>query len=314
MMRSLLFSIFLLGAFSFRLEAQEPYEPLYAGTLLQFYGENIPPGHISVEPYVYALRQYGTYNSHWNVNHAPKITSQQWFVFLETGITPFVDFNLILPAESTEVHGRNSFLFSDVEAYFGFQLARSKKGAWLPDVRLLIGESFPTGNYQNLNPKKQGADISGSGAYETTVIFVADKTYYWLPNHPIALNLNLYYTWLTKVKVHGFNAYGGNADTDGVVNPGNQFEMNLASEFSLTRNWVVGLDLHYIHADRSLFHGNPGIGLMPGLPSSEQWSLAPCLEYNFSETFNVSWGAWFSVLGRNAPAFAGGIATVFMYF
>ncbi|MBY0529773.1 MAG: hypothetical protein K2P51_06240 [Rhabdochlamydiaceae bacterium] len=313
-MRSLVTTTLLLGLFSFNLEAQEPFEPLYAGTLLQFYGENIPPGHISVEPYVYVLRQYGTYNSHWNVVHAPKITSEQWFVFLETGITKWIDFNLIVPSESTQAYGHNSILFSDLEAYLGFQLAKDKKGSWLPDIRLLVGESFPTGKYQNLNPKKQGADISGSGAYETTLILVLDKTYYWLKTHPIALNLNLYYTWLTKVKVHGFNAYGGNADTEGVVKPGNQFEMNLAAEFSLTRNWVVGMDLHYIHFDHSLFHGRPGTGLIPGLPSSEQWSLAPCIEYNFSERFNVSTGAWFSVLGRNAPAFAGGIATIYWYF
>lgn len=306
--------VLLVSLVSLHVEADEAYEPLYAGTLLQFYGENIPPGHLSVEPYVYALRQYGTYNSHWHVAHSPKITSQQWFVFLETGITPFVDFNLILPAESTQGYGKSSVLFSDIEAYFGFQLARAKKETWLPDIRLLVGESFPTGKYQNLNPRKQGGDISGSGAYETTLILVLDKTYYWFRTHPIALNLNLYYTWLSKVKVHGFNAYGGSADTKGVVRAGNQFEMNLAAEFSLTRNWVVGTDLHYIHFDRSSFHGNPGSGAAPGLASSEQWSLAPCIEYNFSESFNVSWGAWFSLLGRNAPAFAGGIATVYWYF
>ncbi len=303
----LLGSMFLVAS---NLFAQEPIDPLYTGTLLQFYGQNVDPGSLSITSYVYFLRQYGIYNSHWNVNHNPQFNIQTYEVFLETGITKWVDFNLNLYGITSQVHGRSTLAFSDLQAYLGFQLIKSQKETWVPDVRLLIGENFPTGQYQHLNPKKQGADVSGSGSYGTIVLLVLDKVYYHFPTHPISLNLNVYYTWLTKVHVRGVNAYGGAVDTKGVVNPGNQFTVNLSAEFSLTRNWVAGLDVHYLHTDRSSFRGAGGAGLS----SSEQWSLAPCLEYNFSDHMSVEWGAWFSVAGRNAPAFAGGVGSFYWAF
>ena len=39
----------------------EDYVPLYAGTQLAFYPVNTAPGHISVQPYLFYIQQYGTY-------------------------------------------------------------------------------------------------------------------------------------------------------------------------------------------------------------------------------------------------------------
>ncbi len=49
-------------------------------------------------------------------------------------------------------------------------------------------------------------------------------------------------------------------------------------------------------------------------PSSEQWSLAPAIEYDWSTHFGVISGVWFTVAGRNAPAFANWVTAANFYF
>jgi hypothetical protein len=39
------------------------------------------------------------------------------------------------------------------------------------------------------------------------------------------------------------------------------------------------------------------------LPSSEQISFAPAIEYNFNSNIAIEIGAWVTALGRNSPIF-----------
>ena len=79
-------------------------------------------------------------------------------------------------------------------------------------------------------------------------------------------------------------------------------------EYSLTRNWVLATDFVGIFGSKSRFLGNPGKNLM-GLPSSNikrasiQYSLAPAIEYNWSESLGVIAGCWFTVAGKNSAKF-----------
>ena len=192
---------------------------------------------------------------------------------------------------------------------------RDRKGTWIPDIRIQFGPSFPTGKYQKLNPKKGGSDIGGSGAYEITSLLILQKIFYSIPRHPFNINLNFYYIVLTKTHVKGLNAYGGVITTKGIVNPGNQFIVNLASEFSITQNWVIGWDLQYKHIDKSSFEGHREItATQEGLPSSEEFSFAPSIEYCFCNTLSLSWGIWFTMLGRNTSAFMSNVFNVYYVF
>ena len=108
--------------------------------------------------------------------------------------------------------------------------------------------------------------------------------------------------------------YGGNSTTRGVVYPGLESVVNLAIQFSLDRYWVIGTDVHYVHQNKSRFSGKKGNARKVGLPSSEQWSVAPCLEYSWNENLSVSAGSWFTVGGRNSLNFLSMAGTVFYYF
>jgi hypothetical protein len=132
---------------------------------------------------------------------------------------------------------------------------------------------------------------------------------YLTPRQVVSLNLNLGYDFPSSVHVKGFSLYGGDAHANGSVLPGQQFFANLGLEYSLTTHWILGLDVHYMHQNTS--HSNhPTIHL----PSSEEFSLAPCIEYNPNIHFSLEAGAWFSIAGRNSLAFTVGVLTVAWLF
>ncbi len=308
--RLYLFFVILVATFEALSEENATYDPLYAGTLLAFYPSNAEPGRMSIQPYLFASSRYGIYNHHWRNQEHSTIVQEEIFVALETGITKSLDISMFVSSFYSQYRSQKSVCFDDLNVYLGWQLSRDKKGTWIPDSRLLVGEIFPTGKFQHLDPKKGGSDISGAGSYQTSAVLVLQKIFYTFPNHPYNVNLNLIYIVPTKVETHGLNLYG---DGHGVANPGNHFIANLGYEFSFTKNWGWGIDLRYEHQNKSPFKLR-GSDLKGGLPSSEVFSLAPSLEYNWSTDLSVAWGAWFSIAGRNAEAFASGVFNVFYYF
>lgn len=303
-------AVLFFASVSERLFSDDGYEPLYAGTLLAFYSENAAPGHLSFQPYIFAGRNYGDYDQNWKVDHLDSYNSEVLYLSLETGITKFLDISLDIFGSYSQSKGGNTWLFGDMQIYLGLQLLTNKKGTWVPDLRILVGENFPTGKYDNLNPNKLGSDVSGTGAFSTIFVLVARKIFYLFPKHPFNFNLNLYCVLSNQIDVHGFNFYQ-EVSANGRIKPGAQYVANLGFEYSFTKKFAGGIDVHYIHQDKSPFHGKEAA---TGSPSFEQLSLAPCLEYNFSENFSIAAGAWFTVLGRNAAAFASGVANVYYYF
>lgn len=291
------------------------YTPIYSGTLLAFYSENISPGQLEVEPYLYQTSISGSYTQNWSFQKSKPIHELAFSLFFETGITKWLDFSLMLNTTYNQIGNLHTPLCSDTQAYLGFQVLTDIKGSWVPDIRLLLGENFPTGKYQHLNPQKQLSDSSGSGAYETSFIFVTKKIFYTFPKHPFNICLNLAYTLLNKTNVKGYNIYGGTFDTKGKILQGAQYMVDLATEYSITQNFVIGTDIHYIHQNRSTFSGNSGdANPFVGFPSSDQLSLAPCLEYNYNNNFGIFGGSWFTVAGKNSYKFITNIITVYWVF
>jgi hypothetical protein len=289
------------------------YVPYYAGTLLAYFSENVDPGKLSFEPYASYNVNYGTYNSSWSVENTGTIQQAELLTLFETGITKNIDITIYAPVAYTWYQKEHSYLVYDCQAYLGFQFLRDQKGTSIPDFRLLLGVNFPTGKYQNLNPDKNLSDVSGDGAYAAISILVLRKIFYPFPMHPFNIDLNLSYEKFGSANVSGLNLYGGAPGSRGKVRPGSELNVNLATEISLTQNWVAGLDLHYLHEDRSIAVKNNTVAAL-GLPSSDVFSLSPCLEYNYSESFGIEGGVWFTVAGRNNTAFVNTFLTVYVVF
>ncbi len=313
-MKKILLSFLFLTAFLYSKEPEEEkseykYEPIFAGTMLAFFANNIPLGDCLIEPYLFAGKVNGVYNSEWEDEHLFKYFESQLLLLVETGITSWLDIALTMNENYSLSQGRKSFHYGDTRLAFGFQITKNKFNSAVPDFRIVLMESFPTGKYQHLDPRKNIADVTGSGAFETWIIAIIRKIIYFTPRQTISLNLNLGYDIPSSVHVKGYNLYGGDAKTNGSVIPGQQLLGNIGLEYSLTVNWILGLDVHYVHQNKS--HSNHR---EIHLPSSEEFSLAPCIEYNPSTHFGIEAGAWFSVAGRNNLSFATGVATVYWFF
>lgn len=320
MIKPTIFSLLLLSFhFLYADQHEEEHAPLYAGTLLAFYPNNAAPGRISVQPYLFQTRQYGMYNSNWKTPQQPHFSQTTLLLALETGITSFLDITLEMAGGYSCYKNRHAWIYSDTNVYLGFQLSQDQKGTWIPDSRFLLGESFPTGKYQHLDFLKAGSDISGTGSYATSLLIVLGKTYYWCRKHPINLNLNLFYIFSSSVPVHSPSIYGGSFNTRGKAYPGDQCIANFAIQYSIDPYWVLGADFHYIHQNKTSFSNKKGTlsdntSRAPGTPSSEQFSIAPCLEYNWNQNFSFTAGSWFSIAGRNSSHFLSVTGTVFYYF
>ena len=79
----------------------------------------------------------------------------------------------------------------DLPVIFGFQLLEQQKGnVGALTFRVTLSETFPTGNYQRLNPGKKGVDISGTGSFETGIGINIQKKHPLVgKNHYFALPL-----------------------------------------------------------------------------------------------------------------------------
>lgn len=309
-------SFFLFHCFLF--SQDNNYDPLYAGTLLAIYPKNTAPGYVSIEPFLFFTSRYGDYNKNWSLESKKNISQIELLMTTETGITQFLDISVLVSGFYSNRSGRESIRYGDTEILIGWQVSVDRKGVWVPDFRVLLGESFPTGKYQKLNPSKGGSDGSGSGSYETLFILVLQKIFYSIPNHPYNLNLNLYYIAPTKTKVSGFNVYGGGFGTKGTVCPGYQLIANLGFEYSFNRYWEWGMDVRYEYQRKSKFSGKKGkiegMTAKVGGGPSVSVSLAPSLGYNFSEKLSIIWGTWFSVTGKNSESFISAVGSVYYYF
>jgi hypothetical protein len=191
---------------------------------------------------------------------------------------------------------------------------------WYPSIGIQFTETFPTGRFEHLDPAKRKMDVGGAGTFATNATLLFSKIYHVHGDHGyLNARCSVSYTVGASVKVEEFNSYGGGFGTKGRVHPGHSLQGLIGLEYALTLNWVAAIDFDYLHINKSTFKGNPGM-LTPatpatvGFPSSEQFSLSPALEYNWSEKLGLIAGVWFSVLGRNQFDFTSGVIAFNWYY
>ena len=191
--------------------------------------------------------------------------------------------------------------------------------SWDPDLMLSIAGIFPSGNFDHLNPNRDGTDTTGVGSYQAYLNANFQKLWKLENGHFLRGRLSFSYTISSDVKLKGFSYYGGAADTDGTLDLGNDFSTILSFEYTLTQNWVTAVDFVYGSSAANAFRSNPGTapeGTPADLsaPSGSQISIAPAIEYNSSEDVGIIVGVWFSLAGRNDDDFVSGVAAFNDYY
>jgi hypothetical protein len=288
--------------------AEKMFKPWYTGPLITGSARNVPPGMVNLQPYLYSTVNYAQFNKHSHSVNTPNTYILNPLMLIQTGIISWLDVSVIPQAFFRWKKGHFGDNFADLPLQFGFQIQRETP--YLPNIRFLLGELFPTGKYQHLKPRKLGIDATGQGAFSTIIGLNISKIFWWLKLHPLAARLATNYIVPDhRVHVHNFNSFGGGFHTDGKVKVGNTFNADLGLEFSLTQHWVLATDVAYTYSNKSTFHGKSGKTALGapaanGAPSSSQLSLSPAIEYNVTSNAGFIGGVWFSVAGRNSSNFA----------
>jgi len=253
--------------------------------------------------------QYGVYNSNWKVDSSPNLYSFYNYYDAQLGISKILGLELIA---SWTVNTRKGATFTHIQdtiARLGFQLCNEVPGTWVPDFRILLQEVFPTGNYSNLNPINNGTDLTGLGSFQTGIYLAFQKLFTLDHHHKYQMRFSAGYFVPAPVSISGFNAYGGGTETRGTAYPGHYISLFCSGEYSLNSRWALAFDSSFQYNFKGRFSGDLGRGPFGNIANSTplesaQLTLAPELEHTFSENTGMLLGVWFSLLGKNTPAFA----------
>lgn len=289
--------------------------PQFSGTLLEFDNINEPQGSVSLFASLYGGGSFGIYDNNWGltINNSYGIINPEVFGYI--GLTKYIQFEFTMQAQTIFFNDRSTTHFGDVTAGLGFQFLWDQKNTPTPNLRLDINAIFPTGKYQNLDPLFNSNDANSNGAYGGTITFVLNKLFHNIPCHPYYLSLNLSYTQYGKTSIKGFNAYGGSLDTQGIIHPGSQILLNLATEYAFSKKYAFALDVQYSHVFAPTFRGTSGYNPTTAmgaifLASQDMFSLTPAFEFTVNPNLAFYVGVSFSLIGRNTPSYAVGNASM----
>ena len=296
-----------------------PNAPWTTGPLINASAHVTPAGKINIEPYYFLNVFNGIYDDHWKNQHVPTYWQSDFELSATIGLTKWMDFAINPGAYYTTCRGQSDFRVNDLVTGFDFQLLNEDHDGWIPALKLGILEDFPIGKYDHFDPNKFKTDEGGQGSYQTKIFLCAGKLVQLRDDHWLNMRLTVD-CWLeSKVRVHGLNTYGGAIDTDGWIYPGQEFEVDFSYELTLSKHWAIACDHIFGYQTPVKFKGYPGrlkTGQLADLNDSwaAAFQLAPAIEYNWSENLGVITGAYFTIAGRNANAFASWVAAINIVF
>jgi len=293
-------------------EEKHPHEelPWLTGPLIAQSSEVIQLGHVDIEPYFFAVANTGQYDNSW---HSHKTTTV-WNFLLEPemlfGLTEWMDL-FVLPAISYNLsdHG-GQWAWNDPIVGLEFQLYRNNYyyDDWIPNVKIAVREVFPMGQYDRLDPRKNRVQIAGGGSFVTQFELALGKLVHITGRHFLSTRFVAIYSVPAPIKVHGFSFYGGGEGSNAVVYVPQSLNCDLAFEVTFNQNWAFALDVIGDITARTRFKGEAGFNLngTPATLSSESsfsFTLAPAIEYNWSQQFGIIAGVWFTAAGKNTLHF-----------
>lgn len=264
----------------------------WTGPMLAPSAGTLPQGHFLVEPYLYdALSPHShTYGSLTYINYG-------LFDRFTIGLTPTAAYSL--PDQGPASSGVQ---MGDIQALAQYRLTQFDEESGVPTLSAVVRETFPSGKYDRLGDHPSNG--VGGGAY-TTAFGIFGQTYFWLDGRILRTRLDLLESISSPVSLADVSVYGTPQGFRGTADPGSSFSADLAFEYSMTREWVLALDLTY---------GTNGVTKVSGtsdfpLGSSRPLGFAPGIEYNWRPDIGLLVAARFIPAGRDVgPSIAPVIA------
>lgn len=289
--------------------------PWFVDPILAPTGKVVPLGHAKFRGYGFFTNNIARYNNQAKIVRAPILESIQFNPQLTYGLTESTEAQLVLPYSFVHNLGKKIDHLGDTSIRLGYQALRQKPGTSIPNLRVVISETFPTGRFSASNPLDEGAGFTGIGNYQTSLQFNFEEILQITGEHYSRTRLSLIYLYNHPVSLHGISINGGAATTEGSLTPGNIYSINLSEEITITQQWSAAMEFFYLQQQASSFNGFRGINEKTGKPAnvghlaSNGLSLAPALEYAITENLGFVAGVWFTVEGKNTADF---YSTVFL--
>lgn len=293
----------------------------WTGPILAASASTLPQGHFLVEPYVFDAISHGRFDSDGERRNTSDVHSLGSLTYILYGVTDRISAGVIPTFAFNDVsNGPDSsgVRVGDLTLQAQYRLAQFQEGRRVPTVSFVVQQVLPTGKYDELGDRP--SDGVGSGVYATTLALFS-QYYFWAPTGRILrTRLNASYTFAGEADVQGVSVYGTDDSFRGRAHPGDSFSIIAAGEYSVTRNWVLALDVVYERNARTIVEGmttdagNQPIAVRDVFPSGWRVGLAPAIEYNFNARVGVIAGArWFAV-GENSGASITPVAAINMVF
>jgi len=283
-------------------ELQSRADAWWTGPMLAPSPAMLPPGHALIEPYLFDVIATGTIDPQGAHHPAPRSQDIGSLTYMLYGLTDRVTVGLIprfFYEASAAAPDSSGVVPGDLTLQGGYGLTQYHEGSYLPALALVIDETVPTGRYQRLS---RGSDGQGAGAYATGLSLYS-QDYFWMPNGRILrTRLDLTYTRSSNVGLQDASVYGTPYGFRGSARPGDGCTVDAAGEYSLTRNWVLALDLVYQYNFNTRVRGTVDPSAQPYATdsgSSYYVGFAPAVEYNWSARGGVLLGVRVIGLGRN---------------
>lgn len=261
----------------------------WTGPMLASNAETLPRGHFYTEPYFFDVISGG--------KHHPGSTGFYQYGLAEgltVGLQPNFSFGTDKP--------NRRMSFGDLKLLSQLRLTHFTPENRIPTIAVLVQEALPTGKHDKLDSKEDG---HGSGSFATEIGI--NVQHYFLLNNGRLLRgrINLLKSFPHGADVEGRSVYGTAPSFRGHASPGSKTTMVAAVEYSLTREWVLALDIIRESTAKTTVTGRDVIGgpvIKRSYPSSHHIGFAPAIEYNWSDRTGILLGVWINPKGHNTPS------------
>ncbi len=267
----------------------------WTGPMLASTPETLPRGHFYTEPYFFDVIARG--------DHHPGSSG-----FYQYGLLNNLTVG-IQPAFATATNRLDrGMAIGDFKLLSQVRISHFTADHRVPSIALVFNEVLPTGKDDNLGPAEEG---HGSGAFATEIGINA-QYYFLLKNgRLLRARINVLQRFPYRTDVTGRSVYGTDAAFRGHAKPGTRTTLIGAVEYSLTKEWVLALDVEADFAGRTNVVGRESGGplISTNSPASRDVGFAPAIEYNMSPSTGVLLGLWIIPKGHNAaPSFTPALA------
>jgi hypothetical protein len=284
----------------------------WTGPMLAPSAASLPKGHALIEPYLFTVITNGHFDANGNRQSGPNEQDIGSLTYVLYGVTDRLTLGMIprfsynAPADAPNSSGVG---FGDLTLQAGLGLTQFREDHRIPTISFVVQETLPTGRYDQLS---RASDGFGAGAW-TTTLAVYSQDYFWMPNGRILrTRLDVGYSISSSASVRDASVYGTPPGFAGHAWPGDGLNVDVAGEYSVTRNWVLALDIVYQHNHNTHVSGTVGSGSSGTPPggsvfqadSGPSWyvGFAPAIEYNWNARIGALLGVRIIGIGRNTAA------------